>query len=70
MEMPGTTFVVSELADVGVKRVSVGSALSRAAFGTFVRAAKEMKEYGTFTFSSDAIGFSELEGYFVGYKDR
>ncbi len=70
MGMPGTTFGVSELADVGVKRVSVGSALSRAAFGTFVRAAKEMKEYGTFTFSSDAIGFSELEDYFVGYEDR
>ncbi len=70
METPGTTFVVSELADVGVKRVSVGSALSRAAFGVFVRAAKEMKEYGTFTFSSDAIGFSELEDYFVGYEDR
>ena len=70
MEMPGTTFVVSELADVGVKRVSVGSALSLAAFGAFVRAAKEMKEYGTFTFSSDAIGFSELEDYFVGYEDR
>ncbi len=70
MEMPGTTFVVSELADVGVKRVSVGSALSRAAFGTFVRAAKEMKEYGTFTFSSDAIGFSELEDCFVIFEDR
>ena len=70
MEMPGTTFVVSELADVGVKRVSVGSALSRAAFGTFVRAAKEMKEYGTFTFASDAIGFSELEDYFVIFEDR
>jgi len=70
MEMPGTTFGVSELADVGVKRVSVGSALSRAAFGTFVRAAKEMKEYGTFTFSSDAIGFSELEDCFVIFEDR
>ena len=70
MGMPGTTFGVSELADVGVKRVSVGSALSRAAFGTFVRAAKEMKAYGTFTFSSHAIGFSELEDYFVGFEDR
>jgi 2-methylisocitrate lyase-like PEP mutase family enzyme len=70
MGMPGTTFEVSELADVGVKRVSVGSALFRAAFGTFVRAAKEMKDYGTFTFSSDAIGFSELEDYFVGFEDR
>lgn len=70
MGMPGTTFGISELAGVGVKRVSVGSALFRAAFGTFVRAAKEMKNYGTFTFSSDAVGFSELEDIFVDFEDR
>lgn len=70
MGMPGTTFGVDELAAVGVKRVSVGSALFRAAFGTFVRAAKEMKEHGTFTFSSDAIGFSEVENYFMDFHDR
>lgn len=70
MGMPGTTFGGRELADMGVKRVSVGSALFRAAFGVFVRAAKEMKEYGTFTFSSDAIDFSELEDYFVTFEDR
>lgn len=70
MGIPGTTFGLGELADVGVKRVSVGSALSRAAFGAFVRAAQEMKECGTFTFSSDAIGFSELENYFAGLEGR
>ncbi len=64
MGMPGATFGLEELEEVGVKRVSVGSALSRAAFGAFVRAAKEMREKGAFTFSSDAIGFSELEHYF------
>ncbi len=66
MGMPGVTFGFKELEEAGVKRVSVGSALSRAAFGAFVRAAKEMKEQGAFTFSSDAIGFSELEDYFEG----
>jgi 2-methylisocitrate lyase-like PEP mutase family enzyme len=66
MGMPGATFGVVDLADAGVKRISVGSALCRAAFGVFVRAAKEMKETGTFTFASDAIGFSELESYFGG----
>ncbi len=70
MGMPGTTFGISELADAGVKRVSVGSALFRAAFGTFVRAAKEMKQQGTFTFSSNAIGFSEIEGYLAGFDKR
>ncbi|MGI9319145.1 MAG: isocitrate lyase/PEP mutase family protein [bacterium] len=64
MGMPGTTFGLNELAKAGVKRVSVGSALFRTAYGTFVDAAREMKEQGTFTFSSGAIGFSALEGYF------
>jgi 2-methylisocitrate lyase-like PEP mutase family enzyme len=59
--LPGTTIGLKELADAGVKRVSVGSALSRLAYGSFVRAAKEMKEQGTFTFSLNAMGFAELE---------
>lgn len=64
MGMPGATFGVAELAEAGVKRISVGSALCRAAFGRFVRAAREMKEAGTFTFSNEAIGFADLESYF------
>ena len=66
MGMPGSTFGMDELADAGVKRVSIGSALFRAAYGAFVRAATEMKEQGTFTFASDAIGFSEIEKFFTG----
>ena len=66
MGMPGSTFGMGELADAGVKRVSIGSALFRAAYGAFVRAATEMKEQGTFTFASDAIGFSEIEKFFTG----
>lgn len=64
MGMPGARFGLRELEEVGVKRVSVGSALSRAAFGAFVRAASEMKAHGTFNFASDAIGFKEIEAYF------
>ena len=62
--MPGPTFGAAEIAEVGVKRISVGSALSRAALSSFVRAAREMQEKGTFTFASDAIGFAEIERYF------
>lgn len=65
MGMPGASFGVAELADVGVKRISVGSALCRAALGAFVRAAREMQEDGTFAFSSNAIGFSEIEDFFA-----
>jgi len=64
MGMPGPTFGVDELEDAGVKRISVGSALSRAALGSFVRAAQEMQQHGTFSFASDAIGFADLEKYF------
>lgn len=64
MGMPGPTFGVAELAAAGVKRISVGSALSRAALGSFVRAAEEMQQRGTFTFASEAIDFADVEKYF------
>jgi len=48
-----------------VKRVSVGSALSRAALGAFLRAAREMKEHGTFTFSDEAEPYKDLSEMFA-----
>jgi 2-methylisocitrate lyase-like PEP mutase family enzyme len=66
MGMPGATFSVAELAEAGVKRISVGSGLARLAFGTFVNAAREMRSAGTFRFSDQAMGFAELEGFFTG----
>lgn len=53
-------FSVAELAALGVRRISVGSSLSRAALTSFVAAAKEMKELGTFTFAERAIPYAEL----------
>jgi len=64
MGMPGTTFGVDDLAEAGVKRISVGSALARLAYGTLIGAAREMAEQGSFRFSKSAIGFAELEAYF------
>ncbi|CAN7710001.1 isocitrate lyase/phosphoenolpyruvate mutase family protein [Phyllobacterium sp. LjRoot231] len=66
MGMPGATFGVSELADAGVKRISVGSAPARLSFGLFVNVAREMRSAGTFCFSEQAMGFAELEGFFTG----
>ena len=61
MGLPGMHLTLAELSSLGVKRVSVGSGLSRAALGAFVRAAREMLESGTFTFSADALSsISEL----------
>ena len=54
----------AELADAGVKRISVGSAFARAAFGAFVTAAGEVADRSTFGFADDAIGFAELNRFF------
>jgi 2-methylisocitrate lyase-like PEP mutase family enzyme len=67
MGMPGATFGVQDLAAAGVKRISVGSALARAAFGAFVRASQEIMDEGTFGFAADAVSFAQLEGYFAPY---
>lgn len=70
MGLPGATFSVAALAEAGVKRISVGSALNRLAFGSFVTAAREMLSAGTFHFSDSAMGFAELEGFFTGATVR
>lgn len=62
--LPNTQFSVAELADAGVRRISIGSALFRAAFGTVVAAAEEMKNDGTFNFARDAASFKELNTLF------
>ncbi|MDU9005686.1 isocitrate lyase/PEP mutase family protein [Sedimentitalea todarodis] len=62
MGMPGAVFTVAELAQAGVKRISVGSALARLAYGTFVDAARDMHENGRFDLAGKAMGFAELEG--------
>lgn len=51
---------VSELAALGVRRVSLGSALSRAALSAFIRASREIREKGTFTFAAETFSLSEI----------
>jgi len=55
---------VAELTQAGVRRISVGGALARAAWGGSLRAAKEIAEHGTFTGLSRAISFAEINGSF------
>jgi len=57
--MQGGDLSVTDLAELGVKRISLGSALSRAALGAFLRAAKEIREEGTFRFTEDAVPMAE-----------
>lgn len=60
MGLQGVQLSLAELSAIGVKRVSVGSALSRAALGAFLRAAREMHEHGTFTFAEQAVGYRDI----------
>jgi len=64
MGLKGLQLSLAELSQIGVRRISVGSALSRAAFGAFLRAAREMRERGTFSFSDDAVSYSEINTMF------
>jgi 2-methylisocitrate lyase-like PEP mutase family enzyme len=63
MGLKGAALSVAELAALGVRRISVGSALSRAALGGFVRAAREIQGQGTFTFAEEAIPYAEVNGW-------
>ncbi len=68
MGLKGATFSVDELAAVGVKRISVGGAFARAALGALVRAAREVKDKGTFTFAADAISHADASDYMSGAR--
>ena len=59
-----TAEIQAMLAALGVKRVSVGGALARAAFGAFLRAATEMARDGTFTFTQVAVPGRDLNRWF------
>jgi len=64
MGLQGAQLSLAELSEIGVRRVSVGSALSRAALGAFLRAAREMRDRGTFGFAAEAVSYREISGMF------
>ena len=64
MGLRGLQLSQAELSAMGVKRLSVGSALSRAAMTAVLRAAKEMREHGTFTFADQGVSYSEISAIF------
>jgi methylisocitrate lyase len=57
---------VAELAALGVRRISVGGALARAAWAGFFAAAREIAEHGTFGALAGGVPSSELNGRFGG----
>jgi 2-methylisocitrate lyase-like PEP mutase family enzyme len=59
------TLTVDQLSDAGVKRISVGGAMSRVALAGFVRGAREMKDKGSFTFINDMAPMKEIREMFA-----
>jgi len=66
MGLQGIHLSLAALGELGVKRVSVGSALARAALGAFLRAAREMRTDGTFRFADAAVSYRDISAIFGG----
>jgi len=59
---------VSQLGDLGVRRISVGGALARAAWAGFIDSAKEIQESGSFSSFAEATPFGELNDLFLNQR--
>jgi 2-methylisocitrate lyase-like PEP mutase family enzyme len=57
---------VSQLADLGVRRISVGSGLALAAWGAFLRAAQTIQKDGSFNLLAENAASAELNELFRG----
>jgi 2-methylisocitrate lyase-like PEP mutase family enzyme len=62
--LAGGALSLADLADLGVKRASLGSALARVAYGAFLRAAEEIRQDGAFTFVEEAVPFAKINAAF------
>jgi len=65
MSFGDPSLTAAQLADAGVKRISVGGALSRLAFAAVLKAAQEMKEQGGFTWMSATLPTKEVKRIFT-----
>ena len=63
-------FTVPQLAEAGVRRVSLGGALSRAAVTAFFRAAREVREEGSFHFLEGLVSPGDLSTFMLGRPQR
>jgi 2-methylisocitrate lyase-like PEP mutase family enzyme len=68
MGLSGATFSLAELGELGVKRVSLGSSLARAALGALLRASREVRDSGTFTFAREAMPYATLNALYERKK--
>ena len=68
--LAGSPMTVNQLEDLGVKRVSIGGSLARAAFGLIRRASEEIRERGTFTFADLQMPDAELRRFFASRQRK
>lgn len=62
--LAGVKLSVADTSELGVKRVSVGGGLARAALGGFLRAARELRDHGTFAYAEETVSFREISEMF------
>ena len=67
MGMKAVPLTVEDLSQMGVKRISVGGAFTRAAFGAFLAAAREVQTKGTFSFTETAAPHGDLNKIFAAW---
>ena len=68
MGLKGALHSLDELSAAGVKRISVGGSLARAALGAFVAAAREVRDSGTFAYAQTALPHSEARTFMSGAR--
>jgi len=61
---------VAELAEAGVKRISIGGAMMRAVIGTIVRGSREMLEEGRFDWMDGMVPTPEVDAFFSKWEAR
>lgn len=64
MGLSGVNLSLAELQALGVKRISVGSSLARAAYGAFFQAAERIRKEGRFDYAEQALSFDHLNQLF------
>lgn len=65
MGLKGVKLTVDDVSAIGAKRISVGSGLARCALGAFLRAARDIREHGSFAFADDAVDYRTINSMFA-----
>lgn len=68
MGLQGATLTVAQLAELGVRRITIGGSLARATYALIRKAAQEMAGNGTFSYASQQIPDAELCAFFGQYQ--